>query len=121
MTIPGRLERSGWQCRDEELHMSTDANVELKESNGMGTFLIRGTEPEAPDIVAEMAFQWEDGAMNILHTAIRPGYEDEGLAKALVSRAVEHARAENIKLKPTCRFAKRILEEEMGDVDDVTV
>ncbi len=56
--------------------------------------------------------------ININHTEVHTGFEGQGVGKELVLAGVEFARKNNLKIKPTCPFAKKFLER-TSDYEDV--
>jgi len=70
-------------------------------------------------IVAEMTYTWAGTDRIIIdHTQVDNSLKGQGIGKQLVTKAVEFARAKNIKIVPICPFAKRVLEQtpEFNDV-----
>jgi predicted GNAT family acetyltransferase len=57
------------------------------------------------------------GALDLQHTVVPPEARGGGVAGALVRAAVEHARAEGLKLVPTCPYVAAWLERHPGDAD----
>lgn len=51
------------------------------------------------------------GNIDIEHTVVDPNFGGKGLGKELVLAAVEYAKKENIKIKTTCPFAKKVFEK----------
>ncbi len=45
------------------------------------------------------------------HTEVKPGNEGKGFGKKMVVKAVEYARANNIKIIPLCPFAKSVFDK----------
>jgi len=66
-----------------------------------------------------MSYKWH-GADEIVidHTEVHEGFEGKGVGKQLVLAGVEFARSNNLKIKPTCPFAKKFLER-TSDYEDV--
>jgi uncharacterized protein len=70
-------------------------------------------------IMAEMTYTWAGTDRIIIdHTQVDSSLKGQGIGKQLVTKAVEFARARNIKIVPICPFAKRVLEQtlEFNDV-----
>lgn len=70
-------------------------------------------------IMAEMTYTWAGTDRIIIdHTQVDNSLKGQGIGKQLVTKAVEFARAKNIKIVPICPFAKRVLEQtpEFNDV-----
>lgn len=52
-----------------------------------------------------------DEKIIIDHTEVNPGNEGKGLGKKMVTKAVEYARENNIKIIPLCPFAKSVFDK----------
>ena len=59
-----------------------------------------------------MSYQWKDGIIDIDHTKVHETYSGQGLAQKLLSKAVEYARENSIKIIPTCSFVKKVMERD---------
>ena len=80
------------------------------ERNGRGAFLIRNEEGVR---VAEMTYHAAgDSQFNIDHTEVDPSLRGQGVAESLLEAAVQHARDNNLKIRATCRFALKKLQNE---------
>lgn len=53
----------------------------------------------------------ENGNLEIIHTGVDASQKGKGLGKELVQAAVEYARKSDIKLIPSCSFAKAVIAE----------
>ena len=70
-------------------------------------------------IMAEMTYTWAGTDRIIIdHTQVDNSLKGQGIGNQLVTKAVEFARAKNIKIVPICPFAKRVLEQ-TPDFNDV--
>lgn len=54
---------------------------------------------------AELVYRLHQGALVIEHTGVPEAVGGRGIAAALVKGALEHARAEGIKVVPACSYA----------------
>ncbi|MFC4162770.1 GNAT family N-acetyltransferase [Epilithonimonas zeae] len=66
-----------------------------------------------------MTYSWAgDDKIIIDHTEVEPAYNGKGVGKAMVYKAVEFARENNLKIIPLCPFAKATFQknEEIRDV-----
>lgn len=80
-----------------------------KHDNGKkGAFYIE----EGEERLAEMTYVWSGDKIIIDHTEVSPKLEGKGIGKQLVTKAVEMAREQNIKIMPLCPHAKRVLEKD---------
>ncbi|MFA5481482.1 MAG: GNAT family N-acetyltransferase [Bacilli bacterium] len=71
-------------------------------------FYIGESEEQA---VAEVTFKkHRDNIIILDHTYVNRSLRGRGLGKILVDKVVEHARTNNLKIIPTCPFAKDLLE-----------
>ena len=66
-----------------------------------------------------MTYSWAgDDKIIIDHTEVEPAYNGKGVGKAMVYKAVEFAKENNLKIIPLCPFAKATFQknEEIRDV-----
>ncbi len=66
-----------------------------------------------------MTYSWAgDDKIIIDHTEVEPAYNGKGVGKAMVYKAVEFARENNLKIIPLCPFVKATFQknEEIRDV-----
>lgn len=68
--------------------------------------------------IGECNFNVENNVWIITHTGVRPAYNGKGIAKMLVLKVIEEARARNKKIKPVCPYANKIMvgKDEYSDV-----
>lgn len=59
--------------------------------------------------IGECAFRVSDGAWVIEHTGVRPAYGGQGIARRLVEKVIEAARARNLKIVPLCSYARKLM------------
>ena len=89
--------------------------IKRQEHGKRGAFFIE----EDGKWIAEMTY-FREGLRKIVidHTAVAKSLRGKGVARALVEAAVKFARGKNLLIKPTCPFAKKVLEssEEYEDV-----
>lgn len=57
-----------------------------------------------------MTYTMARDIMIIDHTEVDPAFEGRGLGKKLVMAGVEHARENNLKIKPLCPFALNVFK-----------
>lgn len=89
--------------------------IQREEHGKKGAFFIE----ENGEWVAELTYYREGmRKMVVDHTAVASRLKGKGVAKALVQSAVKFARKNNLLIKPTCPFVKKVLEssEEYEDV-----
>ena len=62
-------------------------------------------ETEADGHVGYVEYFLDGDAMVIAHTIVPPAIGGRGIAAKLVQAAVEHARAEGLKVSPRCSYS----------------
>jgi len=68
-----------------------------------------------------MTYKWHGKEEIIIdHTEVYKDFEGKGVGKQLVLAGVEFARTNNLKIKPTCPFAKKFLER-TSDYEDILI
>lgn len=60
---------------------------------------------EADGQAAYLEYERAEGVMTITHTIVPPAIGGRGIAGDLVRTALEHARAEGVKVAPRCSYA----------------
>jgi predicted GNAT family acetyltransferase len=63
-------------------------------------------EAEVEGDAAECAYRLADGVMTLHHTEVPPRAEGRGIAAQLVRAALAHARAEGLKVRPSCSYVR---------------
>ncbi|NOS91624.1 MAG: N-acetyltransferase [Cyclobacteriaceae bacterium] len=91
--------------------------MEIKqiEHGSKGAFVIE----EGNERLAELSYSKAgDKLMIIDHTDVSDKLRGQGAGKQLVMKAVEYARASNIKIIPLCPFARSVFDKtpEIADV-----
>lgn len=80
-----------------------------------GTFKAIENEKEA----GVMTYTWAGSTKFIIdHTEVNPDFKGQGVGQKMLMKAVEYARAKNLKIMPLCPFAKSVFDKnlEIGDV-----
>ena len=69
-------------------------------------------------LIGECEFFQSDSTWSIVHTGVRPGNEGQGIARRLVEKIIEKARARQVRINPLCSYAKKLMtgKEEYKDV-----
>lgn len=89
--------------------------IQHEEHGANGAFYIE----QDGEWVAELTYKREgQRKINIDHTEVDESLQDKGVGKKLVEAAVKFARKNNLLIKPTCPFAKSVLEAD-EDYEDV--
>lgn len=79
----------------------TDLAIALEETARGGRWVARTSEGPA----SEMTFRFRaDGALIIDHTGVPDELEGRGIAGALMSHAIDYARAQGLKIEPRCSY-----------------
>lgn len=52
-----------------------------------------------------------DGKWAITHTFVDPNYQGKGIARKLVLKVIEAARAKGVKIRPLCSYAAKVMNE----------
>ena len=68
--------------------------------------------------VGECVYSPSGETWSITHTGVRPAYGGQGIAKKLVEKVIEEARARKVKILPLCSYAQKMMadKEEYRDV-----
>ena len=56
--------------------------------------------------MAECTYRLQGDVMNIVHTEVPPASEGRGIAAALVQAALAHARAQGLRVRPSCSYVR---------------
>jgi len=89
--------------------------VKQKNNSEKGMFYIE----QDGKIAAEMTYVWVGtGKIIIDHTEVNEILKGQGAGKQMVSKVVEFARENALKIVPLCPFAKSVFDKtpEYGDV-----
>lgn len=66
-----------------------------------------------------MTYSWAgENKFIIDHTEVNPDFSGKGVGKQLVMKAVDYARANNLKIMPLCPFAKSVFNR-VAEIRDV--
>ena len=60
-------------------------------------------------LIGECEFCVSDGVWTIMHTGVRPAYEGRGIARRLVEKVIDAARAKQVKIVPVCPYAVKLM------------
>lgn len=89
--------------------------IQREEHGKRGAFFIE----ENDEWIAEMTYAREGARKMVIdHTEVDASLKGKGVGKQLVEAAVKYARENNLLIKATCSFARKVLEgnEEYEDV-----
>lgn len=90
--------------------------VEIKFENGK-----RAYATDQDKVIGESSFSGSDKIWIIDHTEVDPDYSGQGIARKLVDRVVEEARAQDKKLTATCPYALKVFSESPEEYKDVLI
>ncbi len=92
--------------------MSTEITRNTDEhGEGRYTILVDG-QP-----AGELDYRTIDGRLALVHTGIRDRYEGRGLAAQLARKALDDARADQVRILPLCPYVAGYLEKHPDDQD----
>jgi len=80
--------------------------IQRDEHGRKGAFFIE----ENGEWIAELTYVKNDGTMTIDHTEIDEKLRGEGIGEDMVRAAVEYARANGLKIKAVCPYAKKVID-----------
>ena len=86
--------------------MNSEVQLKINDKNGMFYIGNHGKQ----EALMTFVFAGEDKII-IDHTEVNPGNEGKGFGKKMVTKAVEYARENNIKIIPLCPFAKSVFDK----------
>jgi uncharacterized protein len=66
---------------------------------------------------AECVYRLAGNLMNIVHTEVPPQAEGQGIAGALVSAALAHARAQGWRVRPSCSYVRSYMRRHADTQD----
>ena len=55
-------------------------------------------------------YELHDDVMHMVHTVVPPAVGGRGIAAALVAAAVEHAKAQGLRIKPVCTYVRAYMQ-----------
>jgi uncharacterized protein len=80
--------------------------IQRDEHGRKGAFFI----DEDGEWIAELTYFKNNGIMTIDHTEIDEKLRGEGIGQDMVKAAVDYARANGLKIKPLCPYAKKVID-----------
>ena len=72
------------------------------------------------EMAAEITWTMLGNVMAMDHTFVSPSMRGQGVAKKLLDRAAEYARANNLKMEPVCSYVVTAFEQS-DEYDDLKV
>lgn len=67
--------------------------------------------------LADCSYRLGDGVMDIVHTGVPPASEGHGVAALLVRAALAHARAQGLKVRPSCSYVAAYMRRHRDTLD----
>lgn len=86
--------------------MNNEVQLKIEGKKGFFYIEIEGKQ----EAMMTFVFAGEDKII-IDHTEVNPRNEGKGFGKKMVTKAVEYARENNIKIIPLCPFAKNVFDK----------
>jgi len=82
--------------------------IEHEQNDSGGSFFI----DEGQGRIAELTYRSEEkNRITIDHTEVDEKFRGEGVAGDLVAEAVAFARENELRIVPTCPYARKVIEE----------
>jgi predicted GNAT family acetyltransferase len=72
------------------------------------------------NVIGQIRYRREPGAVALVHTEVEPAYEGRGLAGVLVDGAVSDLRERGLRLIPVCPYVRAWLRRHPERADLVT-
>jgi len=69
------------------------------------------------ELIGQIRYRVEPGAVALVHTEVAPAYEGRGLATKLVEEALRDLRARNLRVIPICPLVRSYLRRHPEDAD----
>jgi uncharacterized protein len=69
------------------------------------------------ELLGEIEYRTEQGAIVLVHTEVSPAAEGQGIASRLVAGTLEDIRARGLRIVPQCRFVAAYLERHPEQLD----
>ena len=66
----------------------------------------RRFEARVEGALCEASYDMVDGVMWIVHTAVPPRWQGQGIAAQVVAGALDYARAQGLKVQPSCSYVR---------------
>jgi predicted GNAT family acetyltransferase len=79
-------------------------SVEQDENSKRFSLLVDGKEG------GYLTYEIYDGCLDIQHTVVSSLYQGQGLGRILLDNAKEYAGKNDLKIVPTCSYAKKMLK-----------
>jgi predicted GNAT family acetyltransferase len=70
--------------------------------------------------VGHVTYRLDGDVLDLLHTEVDDGHEDEGLGSALAKGVLDDARARGLRVRPSCAFIRGWIDRHPAYADLVT-
>ena len=89
-----------------------DNQVRKNEAEGQYEILV------GEEVAGYATYIDRDGARELPHTVVDPKFRGQGLSKPLIKAALDDARADDVRVIPSCPAVERFIEQnpEYGDL-----
>lgn len=84
---------------------------------GNGGVISLNNEQEEVGRLTYTIFQ-EDQKLVISYVLVHPKFEGRGMGRYLVEEGIRFAREENLRVHPTCSYARSVMNR-MSDIEDI--
>ncbi len=82
--------------------------IKHEQNDSGGTFFV----DEGQGCIAELTYRSEGKSrITIDHTEVDEKFRGEGIARDLVAEAVAFARENELRITPTCPYARKVIDE----------
>ena len=82
--------------------------IQRSEDGNQGNFYIEENEKQLALLTYKKS---GDGVITIDHTEVDSNFRGKNIGEDLVAEAVKFARENNLKIVPTCPFAKKVIDD----------
>ncbi len=82
--------------------------IQRSEDGNQGNFYIEENEKQLALLTYKKS---GDGVITIDHTEVDSNFRGKNIGEDLVAEAVKFARENNLKIVPTCQFAKKVIDD----------
>lgn len=86
----------------------SDADIRHEDEGKKGEFYV---DEDGTRMARLQYFHSRAGEINIYHTEVDKKSAGKGVGKSLVAAAVKYARENDLKVLPTCSYAKKVIDE----------
>jgi len=89
------------------MELRDQMDIQQEEHGRKGAFFI----DEDGEWIAELTyFRSGENTITVDHTEIDPKLKGQDVGRKLVEAAVNYARAQGLKIKPACPYAKKVMD-----------